>query len=74
MVSGEFPDGVCVVELGDLWEPDLIVSRMATLIGVDGEVGRPLLDTLAGALEERHVLVMLDSCEHLVDACAALCR
>jgi len=74
MVSGEFPDGVCVVELGDLWEPDLIVSRMATLIGVDGEAGRPLLDTLASTLEERHVLVMLDSCEHLVDACAGLCQ
>jgi predicted ATPase/DNA-binding CsgD family transcriptional regulator len=73
-VSGEFPDGVCVVELGDLWEPDLIVSRMATLIGVDGEVGRALLDTLADALEERHVLVMLDNCEHLVDACAELCQ
>jgi predicted ATPase/DNA-binding CsgD family transcriptional regulator len=73
-VSGEFPGGVCVVELGDLWEPDLIVSRMATLIGVDGEVGRALLDTLADALAERHVLVMLDNCEHLVDACAALCQ
>ena len=73
-VSGEFPDGVCVVELGDLWEPDLVVSRMATLIGVDGEAGRPLLDTLAGALEERHILVMLDNCEHLVDACAGLCQ
>jgi predicted ATPase/DNA-binding NarL/FixJ family response regulator len=71
-VSAEFPDGVFVVELGDLWEPDLIVSRMATLIGVDGEPGRDLLDTLAGALEERHVLVMLDNCEHLVDACAGL--
>ena len=73
-VSGEFPGGVCVVELGDLWEPDLIVSRMATLIGVDGEVGRALLDTLADALAERRVLVMLDNCEHLVDACAALCQ
>jgi predicted ATPase/DNA-binding CsgD family transcriptional regulator len=73
-VTGEFPGGVCVVELGDLWEPDLIVSRMATLIGVDGEVGRALLDTLADALAERRVLVMLDNCEHLVDACAALCQ
>jgi predicted ATPase/DNA-binding CsgD family transcriptional regulator len=74
MVSDEFPDGVYVVELGDLWEAGLIVSRMASLIGVDGEAGRALLDTLADALEERRALVLLDNCEHLVDACASLCQ
>ncbi|HUY52324.1 MAG TPA: tetratricopeptide repeat protein [Streptosporangiaceae bacterium] len=73
-VSRDFADGVCVVELGDVWEPDLIVSRMASLIGIDGEAGRALLDTLADALETRQVLVVLDNCEHLVDACAALCQ
>ena len=50
-VAGDFADGVYVVELGDLWEPDLIVSRVAALIGVDGEAGHPLRDTLADALE-----------------------
>ncbi len=72
--AGDFADGVYMVELGDLWEPDLIVSRMASIIGVDAEAGRPLPDTLAGALETRQVLIMLDNCEHLVDACAALCQ
>ncbi len=72
--AGDFADGVYVVELGDLWEPDLIASRMASLIGVDAEAGRPLPDTLADALETRQVLIMLDNCEHLVDACAALCQ
>ncbi len=71
-VRGEYPDGVFVVELGDLWEPDLIVSRMAALLGIDGEAGRNLLDTLADALGARQVLLLLDNCEHLVDACAAL--
>ena len=73
-VSAEYPDGTFVVELGDLWEPELIVSRMASLLGVDGEAGRPLLDTLVGALGARQVLVLLDNCEHLVDACAGLCQ
>ena len=73
-MAGDFADGVYVVELGDLWEPDLIVSRMAALIGVDGEPGRPLRDTLADALETRQALIMLDNCEHLVDACAAVCQ
>jgi predicted ATPase/DNA-binding CsgD family transcriptional regulator len=70
----EYPDGVFMVELGDLWEPDLIVSRMAALLGIDGEAGRDLLDTLADALGARQVLVLLDNCEHLVDACATLCQ
>jgi predicted ATPase/DNA-binding CsgD family transcriptional regulator len=74
MTAGDFADGVYVVELGDLWEPDLIVSRVASLIGVDGETGRPLQETLADALETRQALIMLDNCEHLVDACAALCQ
>jgi predicted ATPase/DNA-binding CsgD family transcriptional regulator len=73
-MAGDFADGVYAVELGDLWEPDLIVSRMASLIGVDGETGRPLQDTLADALQARQALIMLDNCEHLVDACAALCQ
>ena len=73
-MAGDFADGVYVVELGDLWEPDLIVSRMAALIGVDGETGRPLRDTLADALETRQALIMLDNCEHLVNACAAVCQ
>ncbi len=71
-VRREYPDGVFVVELGDLWEPDLIVSRMASLLGIDGEAGRGLLDTLTDALRARQVLVLLDNCEHLVDACAVL--
>jgi predicted ATPase/DNA-binding CsgD family transcriptional regulator len=73
-VRQEYPDGVFLVELGDLWEPDLIVSRMAALLGIDGEASRDLLDTLAGALGARQVLVLLDNCEHLVDACATLCQ
>ena len=73
-VRQDYPDGVFLVELGDLWEPDLIVSRMAALLGIDGEAGRDLLDTLAGALGARQVLVLLDNCEHLVDACATLCQ
>jgi len=73
-VSPDYPDGVWVVELGDLWEPALIVSRMASLLGIDGEAGQPLLDTLAAALEPRQALVLLDNCEHLVDACAGLCQ
>ncbi len=72
--AGDFADGVYVVELGDLRETDLIVSRVAAVVGIDGEAGRPLAETLADALESRQVLIMIDNCEHLVGACAALCQ
>jgi len=74
VTAGDFTDGVYAVELGDLWEPDLIVSRIAAIVGVDREASRPLQDTLADALETRQALIMLDNCEHLIDACAAVCQ
>src|SRR5450432_2843624 len=55
-LRGEFPDGVWMVELGDLLEPDLLVSRVASVVGVTEEDGRPLLDTLADALAARSLL------------------
>ncbi|HTS98710.1 MAG TPA: tetratricopeptide repeat protein [Streptosporangiaceae bacterium] len=70
----EFPDGVWFIELGDLRQPELVVSRVASVIGVDEEPGRPLLDTLADALRPRRLLLALDTCEHLIDSCARLCH
>ena len=72
--AGEFPDGVWFIELADLRQPDLVVSRVASVIGVDEERGRPLLETLADALKTRRLLLALDNCEHLIDACAGVCE
>jgi predicted ATPase/DNA-binding CsgD family transcriptional regulator len=69
-----FPDGAWFVELGDLRQPELVVSKVAATIGVAEEPGVPLLDTLADALRARRILLALDNCEHLVDACASLCQ
>jgi predicted ATPase/DNA-binding CsgD family transcriptional regulator len=73
-LSGDFPDGVWFIELGDLRQPDLVVSRVASVIGVAEEPGRPLLDTLADAIRPRRLLLALDNCEHLIDSCARLCH
>jgi predicted ATPase len=73
-VVDEFPDGVWFVELGDLQQPDLVVSRVAAAVGVGEEPGRPLVDTLADALRPRRLLLALDNCEHLIDACARVCQ
>jgi predicted ATPase len=43
-------------------------------LGVSEEAGRPLLDTLADALRPRRMVLALDNCEHLIDACAHLGR
>jgi predicted ATPase/DNA-binding CsgD family transcriptional regulator len=69
-LAGEFPDGVWFVELADLRQPDLVASRVASVIGVEEEPGRPLLETLADALKPRQLLLALDNCEHLIGACA----
>ena len=73
-VADEFPDGVWFVELADLRQPDLVISRVAAVIGVAEEPGRPLADTLADALRSRRLLLALDNCEHLIEACAQLAR
>ena len=73
-LSGRFPDGVWFVGLADLRVPELVASRIADEIGVVEEPGRPLLATLADALRPRRVLIVLDNCEHLIDACAQACQ
>jgi len=72
--ADEFPDGTWLVELADLRQPDLVVSRVAAVLGVSEEAGRPLLDTLADALRARRLLLALDNCEHLIEACAQVGR
>src|SRR5262249_23066946 len=67
-----FPDGGCFVDLGDLWQADLVVPQVASALGIGEEPGRPLLDTLADAVASRRLLLVLDNCEHLIDTCAAV--
>ena len=75
--AAEFPDGVWFVELADLrqrdlQQADLVVSRIAGVIGITEEAGRPLLETLGDALRPRRMLLALDNCEHLLDGMPVL--
>jgi predicted ATPase/DNA-binding CsgD family transcriptional regulator len=72
--AAEFPAGVWFAELADLRQPELVVSRIAAVIGITEEAGRPLLETLGDALRPRRMLLALDNCEHLLDACAEVAR
>jgi len=73
-LADDFADGVWFIELADLRQPDLVASRVAAVIGVEEEPGRPMLETLADALRPRQMLLVLDNCEHLIDSCARLCQ
>ncbi len=71
-VVEEYPDGVWLVELAALTDPTLVPQQVATVLGVKEAPGRPLPDTLAEALKPRHMLLLLDNCEHLKEACSLL--
>ncbi|MEA2574180.1 MAG: hypothetical protein QOH93_1478 [Chloroflexia bacterium] len=71
-VVDQYPQGVWLVELASISDPALPVQEVAALFGVREEPGKALLDTLAGSLVSSRVLLVLDNCEHLVEACADL--
>ena len=66
------PDGVWLAELAALADPALVPQAVAAAVGVREEPGRPLLATLTDALRPKRLLLVLDNCEHLLDACARL--
>jgi hypothetical protein len=72
--ADEFPDGTWFAGLADLRQPDLVTARVAAVVGVSEEAGRPLLDTLADALRPRRLVLALDNGEHLIEACATVGR
>jgi predicted ATPase/DNA-binding CsgD family transcriptional regulator len=74
LMTDEFPDPACYVELADITSPDLVVARVASVVGVAEEENRPLLDTLADVLHQRTMVLALDNCEHLIESCARLCH
>src|SRR5260370_9441135 len=67
-----FPDGAWLVELADTEDPALVTRRVATALGVREEPDRPLAETLTEALRPRLLLLILDTCEHVVDPSPAL--
>ncbi|HEV7127416.1 MAG TPA: LuxR C-terminal-related transcriptional regulator [Ktedonobacterales bacterium] len=68
----DFPDGVWFVQFAPLADSEQVPRAVATVIGVHGTAGRPLLASLAAALASRRLLLVLDNCEHLIGACARL--
>src|ERR1700733_8392065 len=70
--TGRYPDGVHLVELSAVRDPELLASTVAASLGLPAEDARPQLAAVLDYLRERALLLILDTCEHLVDACAML--
>jgi predicted ATPase/DNA-binding SARP family transcriptional activator/DNA-binding CsgD family transcriptional regulator len=69
---GAYPDGVWLVELAPLSDPTLIAQAVASTLGVREQPGRPLLESLKDTLRPRKTLLVVDNCEHLVEAVGRL--
>src|SRR5215212_7343654 len=69
---GTYQDGVWLVELAPLSEGALVPQVIAGTFGVQEQPGRPLLESLLDALDDKEMLLVLDNCEHLIDAVASL--
>jgi len=69
---GSYTDGVWLVELAPLSEPGLVAQEVAGALGAQEQPGHPLLESLLDTLGEKDMLLLLDNCEHLIDAVASL--
>jgi predicted ATPase/DNA-binding CsgD family transcriptional regulator len=67
-----FEDGVWLVELASLVDPSLVPQAVASALGLREQPGRSPAEALSRYLGSRNVMLVLDNCEHLVEACAAL--
>lgn len=68
----QFADGVWVVELAPLSDPSLVSQTVASALAVREQPGRPILATLSDSLQNKHLLLVVDNCEHMVAASAQL--
>ncbi|MFC0848672.1 NB-ARC domain-containing protein [Streptomyces noboritoensis] len=66
------PDGVWWVELSPLCDPELLAATVADHLGVTDQTTRTAAEALCGWLGDKRLLLVLDTCEHLVSACGHL--
>jgi predicted ATPase/DNA-binding CsgD family transcriptional regulator len=67
-----YPDGIFLVELSALRDPELLPHTIARRLGLAEQTQASQRDALLTHLRDRRLLLVLDTCEHLIDACAEL--
>ena len=63
-------DGVWFADLAPLQDAELVAVTVANVLGIPEDPGRPIIDALIDAVSQQSLLVLLDNCEHVIDACA----
>ena len=71
-LSRTLPDGVWLVELQELSNASLVPTVIMTALGMRDQSGRSPVALLVDYLEDKELLLILDNCEHLLDACAVV--
>jgi predicted ATPase len=71
-IAPEFGDGVWYVDLAPITHPAVVPVTVARALGLPDQPGRSTMDTLLRFVRDRPMLVVLDNCEHLLDATAEL--
>jgi len=71
-IAGRYPSGAQLVELAALTDPALVPQAVAKALSIWEQPGRAVTETLASRLRRRQMLLLLDNCEHLLQACARL--
>ena len=70
--AAEFADGVWYVDLAPLTDPDVVPVTAARALNLPDQPGQPTMDVVARFIRDRRMLILLDNCEHLLDASAEL--
>ncbi len=73
-LAGDYPDGVWLVELAALADARLVTQAVASVLGIKEEAGRPVIEAVLKSLADKQLLLILDNCEHLLQACAELAQ
>jgi len=71
-LADEFPDGVWFFELAAVTDPAAVPDAVAAVLGITQQPGNSVSESVAAALEGRLRLLVIDNCEHVVDAAADL--
>ncbi|MFC4061260.1 ATP-binding protein [Planomonospora corallina] len=72
LVRGQFADGVWFADLARLQDAGMVRHTITSALGIADQSARSADETLAEWVGDREILLIIDTCEHLVDACARL--
>jgi predicted ATPase/class 3 adenylate cyclase len=73
-VAPDFPDGTWFVEFGSVTDAGAVGHALAAVLGIAQQRGKTIEESISDALGNQRLLLVLDNCEHLIDAAAALAQ